>query len=419
MGYGVPRFCRPDFWRGDRRQDVRSLAAFRMNARHLLSLKFGRQGGIGFRTGQVGVAVLKPLQLFVMISKPPASSEEFSSPLQQDPTLDDCVKDPMELDLWELDDLVEADLEAQAVLPKVAIPVIPAPRVNRIKKSSENLLAFSSQASENVENIRVNIARKLPKVQMIGALIGETNRVADFEDLDRWNDLPENPPRVHGIPGQSAAATSTSLDSVAALISPEAPPLDKLPESVQASARGSGYLRLDLSILEKLGLAVLVILLVGGGGLIFFKTLYFSPTATARMKTHDFPIKGRYLSIESADSYWREPITEGKNAEITRRGTQLLPVVNFRTRSGTAAVRVFFRNSDGEMVGDAVIRLLHAGSSLAVAATAGFEDIGMYAAYRTGQSEPWSVEVYEAATENSPVQDFKKLFEIKISTDRR
>ena len=55
----------------------------------------------------------------------------------------------------------------------------------------------------------------------------------------------------------------------------------------------------------------------------------------------------------------------------------------------------------------------------ALAATAGFEDIGMHAAYRTGQSKSWSVEVREAPSEDSPVQDFKKLFEMSISTDRR
>jgi post-segregation antitoxin (ccd killing protein) len=54
-----------------------------------------------------------------------------------------------------------------------------------------------------------------------------------------------------------------------------------------------------------------------------------------------------------------------------------------------------------------------------VAATSGFEDVGMHAAYRTGQSRLWTIEVLEAQAETSPNADFIKLFEIEVSTDRR
>ena len=56
---------------------------------------------------------------------------------------------------------------------------------------------------------------------------------------------------------------------------------------------------------------------------------------------------------------------------------------------------------------------------LQIAATAGFEDLGMHAAYRTGQSKPWTIEVLEAPSESAANAEFKKLFEINISTDRR
>jgi hypothetical protein len=56
---------------------------------------------------------------------------------------------------------------------------------------------------------------------------------------------------------------------------------------------------------------------------------------------------------------------------------------------------------------------------LNVPATAGFDDVGMHAAYRTGESKPWTVGVYEAPTEDAPGRDFKKVFEMDISTDLR
>ena len=91
-----------------------------------------------------------------------------------------------------------------------------------------------------------------------------------------------------------------------------------------------------------------------------------------------------------------------------------------RSSSGApASIRVFFRNSDGEVIGDAVTRTLTPGPPLEVAATAGFEDVGMHAAYRTGQSKPWTVQVDEAPAADSPSSDYKKLFEMNVSTDRR
>jgi hypothetical protein len=43
----------------------------------------------------------------------------------------------------------------------------------------------------------------------------------------------------------------------------------------------------------------------------------------------------------------------------------------------------------------------------------------MHAAYRTGGSKPWTIEVFEAPSETTPGKDFKRLFEMNISTDRR
>jgi hypothetical protein len=43
----------------------------------------------------------------------------------------------------------------------------------------------------------------------------------------------------------------------------------------------------------------------------------------------------------------------------------------------------------------------------------------MHAAYRTGQSKPWTIQVLEGPSETAANAEFKKLFEINISTDRR
>jgi hypothetical protein len=113
-------------------------------------------------------------------------------------------------------------------------------------------------------------------------------------------------------------------------------------------------------------------------------------------------------------TYWRAPAAgEG------RIGTVLLPVIDLEIAGGPAAVRVFFRNAKGESAGDAFTRSVSGSTHLKIAATAGFDDLGMHAAYRTTDSDRWIVEVFEGPSVDAPIETFKKLFELPISTDRR
>ena len=110
---------------------------------------------------------------------------------------------------------------------------------------------------------------------------------------------------------------------------------------------------------------------------------------------------------------------EGPDQDTFRRGTELLPVLEISLAGGPAGIRVLFRNDERAVVGDAVTRTVRGSGTLKIPATAGFDDIGMHAAYRTGESKPWTIEVFEAASENAPSREFTKLFEMNISTDRR
>ena len=173
--------------------------------------------------------------------------------------------------------------------------------------------------------------------------------------------------------------------------------------------------RLNLTHLERVGLIALAVLLLLGGAMVFLNTINRLPTSSGRAKANDFPIRGSHLTIISATSFWRVP----KAADTVRRGTQLIPVVDLTTSGGPGAIRAFFRNSDGEVIGDAVTRYVKSDGTLQIAATAGFDDVGMHAAYRTGDNKPWTIEVLEAATESAPGPEFEKLFEIGVSADRR
>lgn len=359
-----------------------------------------------------------------MTPEPPPSPEGPSLPPRHRPNLSELVKDSTESDLWAFDDLDPAPGNMTEPGTDSRDAGIPNPR------NQENLKVLPQGNSSPVkkesapERLQINVRKNRP-AQSVTPATPQSSMGNDFDDLDHW-DEPVTATVVEDffaqIPTSPAAPVAAEEPPAKQITAPSMAASDKeefSPRPRQNATPISLRPHLSLSKAERIGLATLAGLLVISAIVISFSTLNRLPTESVRVKANDFPIKGQLVTILSADSYWRAPIMEGKNMETVRRGTQLLPVVDITSRGGPAAIRIFFRNSDREVVGDAVNRSIQSGTTLRVAATAGFEDIGMHAAYRTGQSKPWTIEVYEAPAENSPGREFKKLFEMNISTNRR
>jgi hypothetical protein len=344
--------------------------------------------------------------------------------------LDDFLKDSNELDLWAFDEIEPVEEKPVKPPSRSSSSDIPAPREARKKKAPEPEAPFPEKTLGSRNSIQVNVSSKdpRPKSQSTGAPM-KSKPGDDFDDLDHWDEpdsvapLPEIEPE---IPSEPAVPKESVVESVEPEITPPvvaaviAGDVDEFSPVVPENATPISLVpHLGLSKVERIGLWALLGVLLIGGGILYFATIHRLPTETVRVRQGDFPVKGRHLTILSADTFWRAPIMEGPNVETFRRGTQLLPVVTLAASGGPAAVRLFFRNEDGLVMGDAVTRTIQSGVPLEIAATAGFEDVGMHAAYRTGQSKPWTIEVFEAPAATSPNPDFKKLFEIDISTDRR
>lgn len=340
------------------------------------------------------------------------------------------AKDTTELDLWAFDDVEPAAEDTPAQPPPAAAPATPSPRDSGKKQQRPWPDSPLPPVSSEKSSIRVDVTKKLPKAQLAGPRTGQVQPGSDFDDLDQWDEpqadtvlgeiseeipvapvsAPPQPSVVVELPPAPAPAPPTPEPDLHDEFTPHAPE-NAVPISLRPHLR--------LSQVERIGLGTLLALLLIGGAVIFFNTIHRLPSGSQRLKANDFPVKGQHIVILAAYTYWRAPIFEGKNVETFRRGTQLLPVVKLTSSGAPASIRVFFRNSDGEVIGDAVTRTLTPGPPLEVAATAGFEDVGMHAAYRTGQSKPWTVQVDEAPAADSPSSDYKKLFEMNVSTDRR
>jgi hypothetical protein len=182
-----------------------------------------------------------------------------------------------------------------------------------------------------------------------------------------------------------------------------------------------------LSWLEKAGLAAVLVAALATA--VWFLSVFHSqiPTRSGSKAEIQFPVAGQLASIADATTFWRVPIREGSMAESVRLEAQLIPVLKLRLASGRqGALRIFFRNASGDPVGDSITRTFADGNftpqgqaEIEIAATAGFDDEGMHAAYRADKNQPWHVEIFEGPASNAPFQQFNKLLRIPISSQRR
>ncbi len=350
-------------------------------------------------------------QLAVMTSDPPASPEGGELPPRHRPNLGNLAKDTTEKDLWAFDDL-DDDLAMTERLRPGAETIVPQPR-DSAKPAGKQ--ALGKKPSEPHDKSVVTLGRTPVTTPRQAVTPSHSQPGDDFDELDRWDEpaaLAE-PPAEHPV----AALEVPSDDELEPPppSRPEPSPTEPAAPAPTAPAPLPLRPRLGLSKIERIGMVVLAVLLLGGGIVVYVNTISRLPTGDSRADAEDFPIKGKLLTVSKATSYWRLPT----DSDPVRRGTQLIPEVEITTAGSPAAVRVFFRNSDGEVVGDPVTRMARPGETFLVAATAGFDDLGMHAAYRTEKARLWVIEVLEGPSENSPGNEFHPLFESIISPERR
>jgi len=352
-----------------------------------------------------------------MTSDPPPSSSDGPSVPPPPRLSDPWSKDSTELDLWTFDDDLGLDHEMPGSTDGLRTPgAIPVPRERRLAKTpgQDNPPQASGNDLQTAKATKSAPANAKPETASIGN---------DFADLDQQDEVlghpefnalplppaPESPPRA-AQPVETKADEPALTEANDDGLSPK-----ERSDGVALSLRP----QMGLSVVERIGMIILAILLVSGA----VATLIFSitrlPVEATRTKTNDFPIKGTLIEVGSAVSYWRAPITDGASPEIVRRGTKLLPVLELNIREGSGAIRVLFRDEERTVVGDAVTQPVRGAGTVIIAATAGFDNVGMHAAYRTGESKPWTIEIFEAPSETTPGADFKKLFDMNLSTDLR
>lgn len=169
------------------------------------------------------------------------------------------------------------------------------------------------------------------------------------------------------------------------------------------------------SYLEQLSCVLILIGIIGFSTAVFFPALLGFPQKQEFLESRDFPVRGKHIVVTDAETYWREPVTEGADADTVRLGVALLPVIDLKFKTDPGMIRLLFRNSEGRLVGDPLTRMVKGEQSLSLSATTGLRDTGMFSAYRTGEMEPWVVEVFEAPGSNTSSDAFEPVFKMTIA----
>jgi hypothetical protein len=360
------------------------------------------------------------------------------------------AKDTTELDLWALDDddiSMEDDLpsappvrlvpnRSDAQLPPRRENIGEKPRKDRLGEPQDETASDVSAAQPAVR-IQMNVG-KIPQARRgQGMTAGSGKPEADFDDLDQWdNDSSDEDslelPRIEDLPADSEPVpvviepeTAKSLETpaqqpVAETIQPPAPETDEFSPPVRPSADPVSLRpHLRLSKFERIGMVALGVLLLGLGVGAYVFSLNRLPSQSLYTDDVEFPIKGTLVAVKSATSYWRPPVLDSANPDVVRRGTVIIPVVEVTTSSGSGAIRAVFRDEARKTIGDSITHQVKGAGVVKFVSTAGFEDSGMHAAYRAGGGRPWTVEILEAPSTESPSTGFRRLFQINLSTETR
>ncbi len=353
--------------------------------------------------------------------------------------LGDLAKDTTEIDLWAFeDDLEDIDSVSTPESGRSSQSTnIPAPRETAPPKKKAERQGGQKTPEDGESRIRMNVNKPRLKGRSAEGLAGQSKPESDFDDLEEWDDATARPAEeelpldeivVEEQPVEQAKPAKAEKEETVAA-APVSEPPEGSPDEAADDDEFSAVPKPDakpislrphlgLSKFERIGLICLVGILLGGSIWFLASTVYRLPRPALRLQARDFPIKGEKFLVDSAECYWRKPITEGEHADVCRRGTLLLPVIEMAVSEGSSTIRVFFKNDEGVTVGDPIIRRIGKGT-VKIAGTAGIEDPGIFAAYRTGNATRWTVAVYEIPSGDIAKGEGRKLFEMEIPAERR
>ncbi|WP_193214747.1 hypothetical protein [Luteolibacter marinus] len=355
-----------------------------------------------------------------MPAEPPSSS---NTPGRHRPALSDLSKETTEDDLWNLD---ETSPEIESKQPK------PPPT----KRPAAKPLPQTPEHQEFPVDTEKPSPVRPPRTKPLGKSDEKPEPVDEIGELDE-PDSPDGgkvvtlvvPDEKPEPPPAPAAQDSPPVPEAVTKPSPDAPPAPAKEPKPRKTPAPETAVKPRMNRRELVGIAAFAVVLLAAAiwvlsqffGLFRFKSEFVDKP--------DLPISGEHVVLAAAETFWREPVREGESRDVARREVVMIPVLEISLdpdQSPSGALRIIFRNGDGEPVGDSITRSFTGGRfdangevTLAFPATDGFLEMGNYNAYRTGKDGFWTAEVHEGPSINAPASQFKPLVPIPVFPLRR
>lgn len=348
-----------------------------------------------------------------MSADPPSSS---GSSGRHRPIASELSRETTEDDLWNLDD----------ESPTVSLPAPKPPPAKRPDPGSEPEEETAGPAGEEqaeipAKPIRTRPIRLEPK-SWSGEKPAGIDEIGDLHEPDELS--PEEPAtRFHPDADKPPveAPPAPKPEPVAAEEAKPAPVRDIRPKRSTVRPR--------LNRREVIGLAAFSFVLMVA--MIWVLSRFFGqvPIQADAVQEPDYPVEGEHMTLAGADTFWREPVRDGENRDVARREVWMIPVLEVSldpAGSRAGALRVVFRNGDGDPVGDTITRSFSGGAfdasgspTVEFPATDGFVKEGEFNAYRAGDDGTWVAEISEGPSVNAPASSFKFLTPIPVFPLRR
>lgn len=143
------------------------------------------------------------------------------------------------------------------------------------------------------------------------------------------------------------------------------------------------------------------------------KTFYDSaPNGTLAEYKADYPAIGENVTIAGIETWWREPVRTGDNADVgVIMDSNLIPCAKITlSESGSTTIQVSFRDGDDRLIGDTKNLEVNNGkftrndsNEINIHATAGFPDPSLINAYANGDIAAWTIKIVEGSKTDTPL----------------
>lgn len=356
-----------------------------------------------------------------MSPEPPSSS---GLPPRGRPALSDLSRETTEGDLWNLDDEI-----ADGTTPK---PILsPQPR-----RSASSVPAAPAPdggpAPERLET-RERPAPRVDPLERKHALPPAADEMGDLDEDTASIAEPALQVIPEDEPAAPPATTLLSLDppadpsSVPAAAEPEtaAPRPNQRRSEPAAKAQAAAIRSVPrLNRREVLGIAAFAFSLLLIAIWVLSRVFSAFEFESEFVKGPNFPVTGQQLTLATAETYWREPVRGGEARDFARRDVTMIPVLEITldpAKSGSGALLVIFRNSEGEPVGDSIRRSFSGGRfdasndpTIAFPSTDGFIAAADFNAYRSGKGKIWKADIFEGPSVDAPADRFQPLASLPV-----